>query len=204
MYFLQIKRSLGILALAVLINILSLNISFAKTIDVNVSNSKFTPKDITVSVGDSVKWTETEGTHNVDGLKSVYPNNPVSFGNSIGNNWSYTFVFTVAGKYNYQCDAHVSFGMTGTVTVETTSDVNESQSAANPPLIVYPNPAAETITISDLQFNSNSNTLKIYNNLGENVLTAERTANMINISELPAGVYYLMIDNRTVCFTKSN
>ncbi len=87
------------------------------THQVAVRSNTFTPKELTITVGDTVVWTCTQGVHNVNGNKATFPANPASFGNSLASNWTYSFVFTSPGVYNYQCDPHVDFGMMGKVTV---------------------------------------------------------------------------------------
>ncbi|MBK7525835.1 MAG: lamin tail domain-containing protein [Saprospiraceae bacterium] len=86
---------------------------------VEVSSFQFSPKDITIDVGQTVRWENKGGTHNVNGTQATFPNNPASFtsGNPMSGNWTYDFKFTIAGKYDYQCNPHASSGMTGTVTV---------------------------------------------------------------------------------------
>lgn len=84
---------------------------------VEASNTVFAPNMLTIDVGDTVEWHNVEGWHNVDGQQSVFPDNPVSFGNEQGSGWVYSFVFTVAGTYNYHCDPHASLGMTGQIEV---------------------------------------------------------------------------------------
>ena len=85
--------------------------------NVSVTSNVFTPSSLTINVGDTVIWTNTQGSHNVNGTTDDYPNNPESFGNNVGSGWTYEFVFNTAGSYEYQCDPHVNFGMTGTITV---------------------------------------------------------------------------------------
>lgn len=86
--------------------------------NVTVSSNVFTPKEITISVGDTVIWKNAGGNHNVNGTKATYPSNPESFGNNVsGSNWTYKYVFNTSGTYNYQCDPHVGMGMVGKVTV---------------------------------------------------------------------------------------
>ena len=86
--------------------------------DINVANYSFTPDELTITVGDTVIWTNTEGTHNVNGRQTTFPANPESFGNTVGPGWVFSHVFTIPGTYNYQCDPHASLGMVGKVIVE--------------------------------------------------------------------------------------
>ena len=78
----------------------------------------FEPKNITINVGDTVKWVNEEGYHNVNGTTKTYPKNPKGFGNKVGSGWTYKFTFTKPGTYNYQCDPHLSADMVGTVKVK--------------------------------------------------------------------------------------
>ncbi len=84
---------------------------------VDVTNNLFTPDAVSVQVGDTVIWTNSQGRHNVNGLQSKFPDNPESFGNSVGSGWEFSHVFTIPGVYDYQCDPHVQFGMVGQVAV---------------------------------------------------------------------------------------
>ena len=92
----------------------------ATTHSVVVTNNRYTPSNLNIFTGDTVVWNCTQGSHNVNGMKSTFPNNPVSFGNDVGSNWTYKFVFTMPGVYDYHCDPHAGLGMIGKVTV--TSD----------------------------------------------------------------------------------
>ena len=96
--------------------LLSLSV-LAVTHNVTTSGTAFSPANITINQGDTVVWTNGGGSHNVNGTQATFPSNPASFGNSVGTGWTYQFVFTTAGTYNYQCDPHAGLGMVGTVTV---------------------------------------------------------------------------------------
>lgn len=87
-------------------------------VDISVGDFFFTPADITIDVGQSVRWTNTGGLHNVNGSQATYPLNPAGFtsGQPSASNWTYTYTFDVPGFYRYRCDAHPSM-MQGTVTV---------------------------------------------------------------------------------------
>ncbi len=87
------------------------------THNVGVTSNDFSPSALTINVGDTVVWTNTQGSHNVNGTTGTFPNNPESFGNDVGTGWTFSHVFNTAGNYEYQCDPHVSLGMTGTITV---------------------------------------------------------------------------------------
>ncbi len=84
---------------------------------VDVTNNVFTPNEITISKGDTVIWTNSEGNHNVNGMQSQYPSNPESFGNEVAVGWVFSHVFTLPGEYDYQCDPHVRSNMFGKVFV---------------------------------------------------------------------------------------
>ncbi len=103
--------------------------------EVMVQSNFFTPADLTILSGDTVIWTNTGGFHNINGTQNAYPSNPETFGNGSAADapWTYTFVFDKPGTYNYHCDPHLDFGMTGTVTV--LPDVVITEIMYNPPEI---------------------------------------------------------------------
>lgn len=110
----------GILTVHFVLLIVALS-SAQKLIEVGVSNFRFTPPNIEITTGDTVRWTNTQGTHNVNGTTEKYPDNPESFGNSVaGPGWVYIYVFNSAGTYNYNCDPHESSGMKGVIEVKGT------------------------------------------------------------------------------------
>jgi len=84
---------------------------------IGVTSNVFTPNELHISAGDTVVWTNTQGNHNVNGTQATFPNNPESFGNDVGAGWVFTHVFTIPGDYDYRCNPHFSFGMTGKITV---------------------------------------------------------------------------------------
>ncbi len=86
---------------------------------VTASGMVFTPSSLTINVGDTVVFDNVSGFHNVNGTQATFPTNPASFDNGAVATapWTFTFVFTIVGNYNYQCDAHAP-GMAGTITVQ--------------------------------------------------------------------------------------
>jgi plastocyanin len=86
----------------------------------------FAPANLTVHVGDAVRWTWGSSGHNVvsgtggnaDGRfcspsDSGCANAPLS---NAGKTYEHSFM--QAGTFPYFCSAHVSFGMTGTIKVQ--------------------------------------------------------------------------------------
>ncbi|HYE95928.1 MAG TPA: plastocyanin/azurin family copper-binding protein [Rubricoccaceae bacterium] len=86
-----------------------------------VGNFFFDPSDLTIMEGDSVRWENTAGIHNVHETTPP-PTPPAGFGNPQhgGGAWVYTFGFETAGEYTYDCGVHGPT-MSGTITVQGTS-----------------------------------------------------------------------------------
>lgn len=88
----------------------------------NMTNT-FSPKNLTIQVGDTVQWVWAGGIHNVVSNDGYFTS-----GGLVGppNTYSLTFdnaflsVAPISGNvYGYQCALHGPMGMTGTVTVTT-------------------------------------------------------------------------------------
>ena len=95
----------------------SLSLNAQTTHNVAVTNFVFTPAQLTINVGDKVIWTNSLGSHNVNGTKATFASNPESFGNAVSSGWTYEYTFNTAGTYDYQCDPHAGMGMTGKIIV---------------------------------------------------------------------------------------
>ncbi|GHE83886.1 copper-binding protein [Amycolatopsis deserti] len=85
----------------------------AQSSGVEMMNFAFSPASLTVSVGDTVTWTNHDSApHNV-----VVTDGPVKFSSPLiqqGETYSYTF--TQAGEYSYYCSVHPDMKATITVT----------------------------------------------------------------------------------------
>ena len=110
-------RTIRFIALTIVLAYPALNLNGQTSHTVAVTSYVFTPKELTITAGDTVIWKNQGGSHNVDGLQTIFPANAVSFGNNVGAGWTYKFVFNTPGTYNYQCDPHAAMGMTGMITV---------------------------------------------------------------------------------------
>jgi len=182
--------------------LLSLNLWAQTTYPVNVANYAFSPANLNIMVGDEVVWTNTGGTHNVDGQKSVFPNNPVSFGNSLGSGWTYSFTFNTPGTYKYHCDPHAAFGMTGQIVVSPlTTGVIENLTDNSGRILLYPNPASQYIELKIPANYSPLKTLKVYSLAGavidEQAFEGNSLSLRYDISKYRSGIYFIEINAQT-------
>ena len=115
--------------------VFSLNAQNSYTI--NSGNYYYTPQLLTINIGDTVHWINDGGFHNVNfdvnTLSGASFNNPVSFVSTPTNDVEmYTYVFAVAGSYDYDCSvgSHAANGMVGTIIVNAASSL-ENLSVSN-------------------------------------------------------------------------
>lgn len=148
-----------------IVAISTLNLTAQTTHNVAVANFAFTPKQITINAGDKVVWTNTLGSHNVNGKQADFPTNPASFGNAVGSTWTYEFTFTAPGTYNYQCDPHAGMGMVGTVTVNSAT-ANKDLADINTNFRLFPNPASQYIDLLLSAKSGKATSLKVYSIAG--------------------------------------
>ena len=74
---------------------------------VTIANNAFSPSTLTISIGETVTWTLTNGTHTV--VSDDFT--PVA-----GSLSTYSHQFDTAGEFAYKCGIHSS--MTGTIIVQ--------------------------------------------------------------------------------------
>lgn len=80
---------------------------------IQVANFQFTPASVNVVVGDMVKWVWVDGIHTTTSLS--VPAGAASWDSPVNSTaTSFTYVVTVAGTYNYQCNVHGS-SMSGVI-----------------------------------------------------------------------------------------
>ncbi|MCW8896394.1 MAG: T9SS type A sorting domain-containing protein [Flavobacteriales bacterium] len=159
---------------------------------ITASGMTFTPNSLTINQGDTVEWDNVSGFHNVNGTQATFPANPTSFGNSPASApWNYTFVFTVAGNYAYQCDVHAP-NMAGTIVVQPATSVVKLQEKTE--LKVFPNPTADYFSIDTKQ---TIKSVSLINITGQLVKTYTETASQTNrfdVKALPKGIYFINIE----------
>ncbi|TVR82635.1 MAG: T9SS C-terminal target domain-containing protein [Saprospirales bacterium] len=86
---------------------------------IEVKNNFYDPEDIIIQLGETVRWVNIAGTHNVNGSLDAYPDNPEHFfsGPTESGNWEFEHTFNTLGSYTYHCDDHFTLGMIGNITV---------------------------------------------------------------------------------------
>ena len=82
----------------------------ATTNTVSIANSAFNPSTLTISIGETVTWTLTNGTHTVVSDDESWQSGSLSTGGT------FTHQFDTAGEFGYKCGIHSS--MTGAIIVQ--------------------------------------------------------------------------------------
>ena len=88
--------------------------STATVVTIMASGTSFSPNDVTISPGTTVRWVKGTSTHTVTPTghsqwTAVILDQP---------NEEFEHTFTTAGTFNYVCEPHQSLGMTGVVRVQ--------------------------------------------------------------------------------------
>ena len=109
----------------------------------------YSPTDLTINQGDTVRWLNVSGTHNVNGTLTTFPGNPEAFYSGIPRNGDYHFDhgFEIPGQYNYHCDSDGhAITQSGTITVV---EVGNSliENTAQAPITLHPNPVGNTLFV---------------------------------------------------------
>ena len=157
----------------------------------------FTPSTLTITVGDTVRWTNTGGNHNVIADDNSFTSGPPST-----TPWVYEFVFTSVGVNPYYCVVHGGpggVGMSGVITVENATGIIEDGITIEDFELKqnYPNPFNPSTKISFVIPVSSVVKLKVFNLLGNEITTllneqlfaGEHTV-PFNAAGLSSGIYF--------------
>ena len=195
--------------IAAFIFILSSSIIFAQTSHVvTVTNFSFTPQTLSIAVGDTVKWNNVQGTHNVRADDFSFFSGPVE-----PAPWVFTHVFTAEGNSPYYCEPHGGpggSGMAGVIVVQTPVGVEDETIADQFRLEQnYPNPFNPSTVISYSVPTSSFINLKVYDVLGNEVAVLVNEEKQVgnyeidfNATELTGGVYFYQLTTNTFVDTK--
>ncbi|MEO5622498.1 MAG: plastocyanin/azurin family copper-binding protein [Dokdonella sp.] len=89
----------------------------------------FSPRNLTITAGDTVMFTNAGGSHNVAADDGSFRCAQGCDGHGGSGNispaaWSSTVAFNQAGTFPFHCEAHGSMGMTGSITVQAATPGN--------------------------------------------------------------------------------
>ncbi len=162
------------------------------TFTVNVANGGFTPSNLTITVGDTVKFVNVSGTHWVDGRQVTFASNPASFDNQSqsGAGWTYKQVFNTAGNYDYRCGIHTTT-MIGALTVQIATGIEET--VINKNTLFYPNPTSNQLNFSEFE---NIDQVAIYSLTGEEVVNTPLIKKQLDVSTLITGIYFVKVTSK--------
>lgn len=157
------------------------------THDVTVANFSFTPSQLTIQVGDIVRWTNSGGFHNV-----VADDNSFTSGAASTINWVYEHTFNSPGSNPYYCSVHGGpggVGMSGVITVQAATDVDDKVLTNTDYKLFqnFPNPFNPSTIITFQVFVQSSVSIIVYDIIGNQVAT------LLN-EEKPAGKYTVNFD----------
>ncbi len=110
------KKSTTFISALMILAVMFFNIpAFAVKHIVLVGNYFFNPSTVTVSVGDTVRWQWSAGSHTT--TSGAIPGGAASWDELItSSNTTYDYHVTVAGNYNYVCTPHAGMGMVASFT----------------------------------------------------------------------------------------
>lgn len=97
---------------------------YAKVHEVLVSSNNFSPSALTIQAGDTVRWVNTGGHHNVVARNNSFRCAQGCDGDGNGGNgnasdepWIVEITFRTPGSIDYFCEPHDVFGMRGNITI---------------------------------------------------------------------------------------
>jgi plastocyanin len=183
------KKKIFSMALLIFLIVIAANTYPQVVHTIVIADFEFTPNNLTVLVGDTVKWTYTSGAnaHNVMADDGSFTSGPPAL-----PPWTYKHVFTSAGSNPYYCEPHGDpggSGMSGVVNVQNPVSVSDDDLIADKFELMqnYPNPFNPSTSIKYTISNRQFVLLKIYNILGDEIAT------LVN-EEKEQGVYSITFD----------
>ena len=161
-------------SLFLLLSICYLSVNAQNSYVVNTVGNTFSSDSLTINIGDTVTFNSAAGSHNVNATLVTFPNNPEGFGNGVTSApWSFQWIFSLDGTYDYQCDPHAGLGMIGIIIVnpiplagctDTLALNFDSLATIDDGSCTYPLPPHDNLFFSEYgEGSSNNKYFEIYN-----------------------------------------
>lgn len=184
--------------------------AYSTTWTITASGRSFAPTPVTATVGDTLKWQWIDGIHTTTSTSvpagALTWTAPLDSGHA-----TFSYVITKAGTYNYQCNFHAIFGMTGIINVNPNGI---KPVGTNIPSVYdiyqnYPNPFNPSTNIKFDIPNSAPVKIVVYNILGDQaqilvdeVLQAGSYSVDWNASGFASGIYFYKMESGVFSVTK--
>ena len=176
-----------------------LNINAQTTYDLNWFTGIGSNVDLTIDIGDTVKWTWTSSNHTVTSL----PGSVETFdsGQLMPSGSTYSYTFTLEGANPYYCDFHGASSMSGTITVQ------NSLGLENEPFNTFkffPNPSNSLINLIFPQYIIEGN-VSVIDISGKKLISKslnDKKNLELDVSNLFQGIYFIKVKSGTDSETK--
>lgn len=152
-------------------------VNYARTYEVISSGATFSPANLVIEVGDTVKFTIGASHNAVEVSKSSYDANDATSNNGFNVPFGGgTAVFSTEGTFYYVCTAHISLGMKGTIEVKPKGGATVLQSSGNinTEVNLYPNPTSSFVNISFYMLKSGYAKFSVFDITGRNILSSNK------------------------------
>ena len=184
--------------------------NFPQTVhNVTVSNFSFNPTQLTINSGDIVRWTNAGGLHNV-----VADDNSFTSGAVSSSAWVFEHTFNSVGSNPYYCGQHGGpggVGMSGVITVEAATDINDKNITIDQYRLDqnFPNPFNPSTKITYSIPERSNVSIKVFDLLGSEVIelvngeveTGQYDLTF-NTNNLPSGIYFYKLQAGSFVETK--
>ena len=164
--------------------------SYSAVVVINQSGMSFSPSNVSVNVGDVIRWVWSGGDHTT--TSTTIPVGAQSWDSPLtSSNTTFEYTVTVAGTYSYFCSIHGA-GMSGSFTASGSSGVNELDLSKD--FSIFPNPAKDFISIKT----SDHGEILLSDVLGKSIkrnklteLTLLDDSYRLELSDLASGIYII-------------
>ncbi len=149
-----------------------------------------TNADLTIDIGDTVKWTWTSISHTVTSDIGSTETFDSGFLGPIGSTFSHTF--TLEGTNPYYCEIHGAFSMSGTITVQNSLGIDDNTFSN---FNMFPNPSNSMLHL-DFPQHITKGTIMVFDVLGKELSTQKFEATNsveFNISNWIEGIYLIKV-----------